>query len=156
MNEIGFISWSVPTGNFNKTDWVTLLLLDLIEFGLVPETDFALNITPVNQMSRSIVELGESEETVKATINLPATHTVTFKTIWIEICRQQQIEPNYLSVTEWRHKLDERIKMDPQSLRGLQLFSNVLTDSFSDETTTTIGTESDLNLPMFVQALLRN
>jgi thioester reductase-like protein len=154
--EIGYISWSLSTGDFNKTGWFELLLLDLIEFGSAPETDHAFNMTPVDQISRSIVELSESEETVKATINLPETHTVTFKTIWTEICRQQMIEPHYLNVTEWYRKLDERLKTDSQLFHGLQLFSNILTNSFSKDTTATIDTEFDLNLPMFVKALLRN
>ena len=155
MFDIGFISWSLSTGDFNKTDWITLLLLDLIEFGSAPETDCAFNTTPVDRISKTIVELGESEETVKATINLPETHRVTFKAIWTEILQERMIEPHYLNVTEWRRKLDERIKTNPQILHGLQLFSNTLTDPFSEDTTVTISTESDLNLPMFIKALLR-
>ena len=146
----------MSTGEFNKTDWITLLLLDLIEFGLAPETDCTFNITPVDRISKTIVELGESDETAKVTINLPETHTITFKAIWTEICRQRMIEPQYLNVTECRRTLDERLKMDPQSLHGLQLFSNALTDSVSEDTTASVNTESDLNLPMFVKALLRN
>jgi thioester reductase-like protein len=146
----------LSTGDFNKTDWITLLLLDLIKFGSAPETDCTFNITSVDQVSRSIVELSESEETAKATINLPETHTVTFKAIWTEICRQQMIEPHYLNVAEWHQKLDEQLKMNSQLFHGLQLFSETLTDSSSNDTTAPISTESDLNLPTFVKALLRN
>jgi thioester reductase-like protein len=154
LRAIGLISWSLSTGDFNKTDWFNRLLLDLIKFGSAPETDCTLNITPVDWISRSIVELGESEETVKAKINLPETHTITFKSVWTEICRQQMMEPHYLNVTEWRRKLEEHLKMNSQLLYGLQLFSNILTDPFPTDTTVT--TESDLNLPIFVKALLRN
>jgi len=153
--EIGYISWSLSTGDFNKTDRRNLLFLDLIEFGSAPETDCAFNIMPVDRLSKTIVELGESEETVKATINLSATHTVTFKAIWTEICQQRMIEPHYLNVTEWRRKLDERLETNPQIFHVLQFFSNILTDSFAKDTTATIDTESDVNLPMFVKALLR-
>jgi hypothetical protein len=106
-------------------------------------------------MSRSIVELGESEKTMKTTMNLAETHTVTFKAVWAEICRQRMMEPHYLDAREWRHKLDEHIKTDPQSLHALQLFSNALTDPFSQHATVTMSTESDLNLSIFVKALLR-
>ena len=155
MYNIGFISWSSLTGDFNKTDWVTVLLLDLIKFGSAPETNLTFNMTPVDQISKTIVELIQSRETVKATINLSETHTLTFKTIWTEICRQQMMEPHYLNVIEWRQKLDEHVKMNPQLLHGLQLFSNALTDTFSEDKTATIGTESDLNLPIFIKALLQ-
>jgi hypothetical protein len=107
-------------------------------------------------MSKTIVELGESEKTVKATINLSHTHTITFKAIWTEICRQRNMEPHFMNVTEWRRKLDEQLRTDSQSLRGLQLFSNTLTDPFSDDIIVTIGPESDLNLSIFVKSLLRN
>jgi len=131
-----------------------MLLLDLIEFGLAPESDFILNITPVDQMSKIIVELGESEKTLRETINLSHTHTITFKAIWTEICRQRNMEPHFVNVIEWRRKLDEQIKIDSQALPGLQLFSNALTDSFSKDTVGTIGAESDLNLSIFVKSLL--
>jgi thioester reductase-like protein len=155
LYEIGFISWSLSTGDFNKKDWFSLLFLGLIEFGLAPETNHTFHITPVDRISRSIVELGESGETIKATINLPETHTITFKAIWTEICRQQMMEPHYLDVIEWRQKLDEQLKTDSPLFHGLRLFSRTLTDPFSKDITTTIDTESDLNLPMFVKALLR-
>jgi hypothetical protein len=133
-----------------------MLLLDLIEFGLAPESDFILNLTPVDQMSKTIVELGQSEKTLRETINLSHTHTITFKAIWTEICRQRNMEPHFINVIEWRRKLDEQIKIDSQALPGLQLFSNALTDSFSKDTVGTIGAESDLNLSTFVKSLLRN
>jgi hypothetical protein len=133
-----------------------MLLLDLIEFGLAPESDFILNLTPVDQMSKTIVELGQSEKTLRETINLSHTHTITFKAIWTEICRQRNMEPHFVNVIEWRRKLDEQIKIDSQALPGLQLFSNALTDSFSKDTVGTIGAESDLNLSIFVKSLLRN
>ncbi len=133
-----------------------MLLLDLIEFGLAPESDFILNLTPVDQMSKTIVELGQSEKTLRETINLSHTHTITFKAIWTEICRQRNMEPHFINVIEWRRKLDEQIKIDSQALPGLQLFSNALTDSFSKDTVGTIGAESDLNLSIFVKSLLRN
>ncbi|CAF4029340.1 unnamed protein product [Adineta steineri] len=151
----GFTSWSLSTGDFNKADWFIFLFLDLIEFGLVPETNHVFSMTPVDQMSRSIVKLSESNETVKAPINLFGTHTITFKAIWNEICRQKMMEPHYLSAIEWRQKLDAYLMLDPQSFRGLQFFSNILTDSYPQDRTVTIGTESDLNLPTFVKALLR-
>ena len=137
-------------------DWITLLLLDLIEFGAAPETECVFHITPVDQISNTIVNLGESKETLKTAITLPETHTVTFKAIWTEICRQQAIEPHYLNVTEWRQKLNGRLKMNSQIFHGLQLFSDELTSTFSNDTTITVDAESDLNLSMFVQALLRN
>jgi hypothetical protein len=133
-----------------------MLLLDLVEFGLAPENDFILNITPVDQMSKIIVELGESEKTLRETINLSHTHTITFKALWIEICRQRNMEAHFINVIEWHRKLDEQLKIDSQALRGLQLFSNVLTNSFSEDTVTTIDAESDLNLSIFVKSLLRN
>ena len=155
MNQ-GLISWRTSTGDSNRRDWINLLLLDLIEFGSAPQSDFTLDIVPVDHISQKIVELGESEQTIEATIDLPLTHTISFRIIWTEICRQRQIEPHFINVTEWRQKLDERLKTDSQSLHGLQLFSHALTDSFSKETITTTGTESDLNLPLFVTSLLRN
>jgi len=133
-----------------------LLLLDLIEFGSAPESDCEFDIIPVDHIGRTIVELGESEETIKATIDLPHTHRISFKTIWTEICRQRKIEPHFMNVTQWRQKLDEQLKTDSQSLRGLQLFSNALTNPFPEEAITTIGAESDLNLPLFVTTLFRN
>jgi thioester reductase-like protein len=126
-----------------------MLLLDLIKFGSAPESDFILSMTPVNEMSKTIVELGESEKTLKETINLSHTHTITFKAIWTEICRQQNKQPHFINVTEWRRKLDEQLKTDSQLLRGLQLFSDALTDPFSEDTVTTISAESDLNLSIF-------
>ncbi|UJR18565.1 hypothetical protein I4U23_005472 [Adineta vaga] len=152
----GYISWSLSTGDFNKTDWLTILLLDLIKFGIAPETDFTFNITPVDCISRSIAELGESEKTIKATIDLRETHTVSFKSIWTEICRQRGLDPHYLHVTEWSQRLDKVLKTNSQLLHGLQLFSNSLTDSFSIDTAPTVGTESDLNLPIFVEKFLQN
>ncbi len=133
-----------------------MLLLDLIEFGSAPESDLILNITPVDQMSKTIAELGESEKTLRETINLSHTHTITFKAIWTEICRQRNIEPHFINVTGWRRKLDEQLKIDSQALRGLQLFSNALTDSFSEDTVAIIDAESDLDLSIFVKSLLRN
>jgi hypothetical protein len=65
------------------------------------------------------------------------------------------MEPHYLNVIEWRQKLDEYVKMNPQLLHGLQLFSNALTNTFSEDKTTTIGTVSELNLPIFIKALLQ-
>ena len=65
-------------------------------FGSVPETNFALDLTPVDRMSASIVELGESKETLNETISFSPTHRVTFTAIWSEICRQRQLEPYYL------------------------------------------------------------
>ena len=133
-----------------------MLLLDLIEFGAAPESDCTFAIIPVDHIGRTIVELGESEETIRATINLSDTHRISFKAIWTEICRQRKREPHFTTVAEWRRKFDERLQIDPQSLRGLQLFSNALTDPFAEDTTTTSGIESDLNLPLFVASLLRN
>jgi hypothetical protein len=52
--------------------------------------------------------------------------------------------------------LDEQLKIDSQALRGLQLFSNALTDAFSKDTVGIVGAESDLNLSIFVKSLLRN
>ena len=144
------------TGDFNQTDWVTLLLHDLIEFGSAPESDLTLDITPVNHLSQTTVELGESEQTIKATIDQSHTHSVSFRTIWTEICRQRQVEPHFIDVTEWRQKLDKQLKTDSQSLHGLQLFSDALTESFLKDTTTAIDTESHLNLSLFVALLLRN
>jgi thioester reductase-like protein len=135
---------------------MTLLLLDLIEFGLAPETDRTFKITPVDRISKFIVELGESKDIAKATINLSETHTVSFKAIWTEICRQRMMEPQYLNMTEWRQKLEERIKTGSQLLHGLQLFSKALPDSPSEDTTATTENESDLNLPIFVKVLLQN
>ena len=137
-------------------DWLTLLILDLIEFGLAPEVDYTFKIMPVDRMSKAIVRLGESENTMKAIINLPPTHAITFKSIWTEICRQRQMEPHYLKVTDWCRKLDERLKTAPQSLYALQLFSNILVNSPSGDISNTIDDETDLNLPMFVEALLRS
>ena len=137
-------------------DWITLLLLDLVEFGSAPESDFILNMTPVDQIAKSIVELGESEKTVKTIINLSPTHTITFKAIWTEICRQRKMEPHFINVTEWRRKLDEQLKTDSQPLRGLQLFSGALMNPFSEGSVATIGAESDLNLSIFVKSLLGN
>jgi thioester reductase-like protein len=156
LYEIGYISWSTCTGDFNKRDWITLLLSSVTAFGLAPETDRTFIMTPVDHMAKSIVELGESEETVKRTINLSETYAVTFKAIWTEICRQRFMQPYFHDVTEWRQKLDEWLTMDSQLLHGLQLFSTALTDPSSEVTTATVGTESDLNLPLFVKALLRN
>jgi nucleoside-diphosphate-sugar epimerase len=133
-----------------------MLLLDLIEFGSAPESDLILNMTPVDEMSKTIVKLGESEKTLRETINLSHTHTITFKEIWTEICRQRNMEPHFINVTEWRRKLNEQLKIDSQALRGLQLFSNALTDSFSKDTVDTIDAESDLNVSIFVKSLLRN
>ena len=132
------------------------MLRDLIEFGSAPHSDLTLDITPVNHLSKTTVELGESEQTIKATIDQSHTHTVSFRTIWIEICRQRQAEPRFIDVTEWRQKLDERLKIDSQSLHGLQLFSNALTGSFSKDTIITMDTISDLNLPLFVASLLQS
>jgi len=133
-----------------------MLLLDLTKFGSAPESDFTLNLTPVDEMSKIIVELGESEQTLGETINLSHTHTVTFKAIWTEICRQRNMELHFINATEWRRKLDEQLMIDSQSWRGLELFSNALTDSFSKDTVATIGAESDLDLSIFVKSLLRN
>jgi thioester reductase-like protein len=133
-----------------------MLLLDLIKFGSAPESDLILNITPVDHMSKIIVELGESEKTAKATINLSHTHTITFKAIWTEICRQRKMKSNFINATEWRQKLNKQLKTVSQSLRGLQLFSNTLTDPFSEDTVAAISAESDLNLSIFVKSLLRN
>ena len=132
------------------------MLRDLIEFGSVPESDLTVDITPVNHLSRTTVELGESEQTIKATIDQSHTHTVSFRAIWTEICRQRQVEPLFIDVTEWRQKLDEQLKTDSHSLHGLQLFSDALTGSFSKDTVTTIDTISDLNLPLFVASLLQS
>ncbi len=154
--QTGFISWCSSTGDFNKTDWITLLLVDLIKFGSAPESDFILDMTPVDQLSKTIVELGESEKTIKTTINLSHTHTITFKAIWTEICRQRKMVPQFINVTEWRRKLDEQLKTDSQSLHGLQLFSDALTNPISEDTVDTIGAESDLNLSIFVKSLLAN
>jgi hypothetical protein len=77
-----------------------MLLLDLIKFGLAPESDFILNMTPVDEMSKTIVKLGESEKTLRETINVSHTHTITFKAIWIEICRQRNMEPHFINVIE--------------------------------------------------------
>jgi hypothetical protein len=112
-------------------------------------------MTPVDQLSKSIVELGESEETVNATINLSETHTITFKAIWAEICRQRMMEPHYLNVIDWHQKLNKHLKTHAQSLHGLQLFSNALTDPFPEDAITTISTKSELNLAIFVKALLQ-
>ncbi|CAF1430705.1 unnamed protein product [Adineta steineri] len=152
----GYISWSPSTGDFNKTDWFTLLFLDLIKFGLAPETDRVFRVTPVDESSRTIVKLGESKETVRATINLSETHTIRFGTIWAEICRQQMMEPHFLSVTEWEERLKERFRDNEQLFYGLQLFSSILMKSSSEDTTAMMDDKSDLNLPMFVKELLRH
>ena len=152
----GFISWSLSTGHFNRTDWFTLLFLDLIEFGLIPDIDPTFNMTPVDLCSRFIVEIGESTETSKRTVNLPTTHKVTFQTIWTEICQQRNVEPHYLNIIEWRWKLHERLKTNPQLLPGLFLFSNALRDDISGNLTIAIDDECDLNISMFVKALLRS
>ncbi len=152
----GLISWCLSTGDFNKRDWITILLLDLIKFGSVPDSDFRLNITPVDEISKTIVELGESEKALGETINLPQTHIITFKAMWTEICRQRNIEPQFINLTEWCRTLDEQLKTNSQSLRELQLFSNILMNPFSEDTVDTNNAESGLDLSIFVKSLLRN
>ncbi len=112
-------------------------------------------MTPVDQINRSIVERGESEETMNRTINFSATHTVPFKTIWTEICRQKMMKPYYLDMIEWRQSLDEYFKTNSQSLPRLQLLLDELPILFSEHSMATIGTESDVKLLLFIKKLLR-
>lgn len=123
---------------------------------MAPNIERTFDITPVDIMSRSIVKIGESTEGADTTMNLRATHKITFRAIWTEICQQQMVLPYYLSVTEWRQQLDTRLKINPHLLYGLSLFSSMLTDDFTQETKTTGDNESDLSLPTFVKALLQN
>ena len=122
----------------------------------MPDTDFGLNITPVDVLSIWIVKLGESEKIINTTINLTATHIITLKAIWAEVCRQKNMQLCYVDMIEWRQKLNKRLETDSQSFQGLYMFSSALTASILEQTTTSSGAESDLNLPMFVKVLLQH
>jgi hypothetical protein len=129
--------------------------LGLIELDSVPAIDSKIDITPVDLISRSIVNIAEAMNTVNTTINLSATHTIAFKAVWTEICRQRKVAPYYSSVGEWRQQLHERLNSNPQLSNKLFILDTMI-DNFAGDTTANIDVDSNLNLPLFVTALLRS
>lgn len=106
---LGLISWCTQTGCFNKNDWFIHLLRLLRDLGSAPETDQIFAVTPVNWISRWIVQIGESSLIRTAPVRFSGTHLISLKTIWKEMCHQQQIEVMYDDLNVWFSRMGKNL-----------------------------------------------
>ncbi|CAF1336839.1 unnamed protein product [Didymodactylos carnosus] len=127
----GMISWCTTTGCFNEQDWLYRLFAGLIHIRVAPDINSYLDLTPVDYVSKKIVQLGQQSRIPLKSIY--AIHNknkmITFKSIWCTICRtiNPMRSPEYVELNVWKGKLlqmlnnSNNIEQD-NLLNGLLLF----------------------------------
>ncbi|CAF1203366.1 unnamed protein product [Didymodactylos carnosus] len=165
----GMISWCSTSGKCNEQDWLYRLFTGLIHHGSAPDVDSMMDLSPVDYVSKVIIELGQQKTSINEIYNIHNSNKmISFKTIWNGICDVMREAPQYVEFDEWWEGVLAKIEQDRTNnkfLNGLLLFQNGISEDgksrISSKSTMVpfkecTNTFLDLNVTVFANELLEN
>ncbi len=100
----GAISGHSQTGVFNRSDFLYKLIQGCIQLGQAPDVEMALNLLPVDYVSKAIIYSSQQQHLINKAFHFVHPSPVS-STLLFDLLKARQYDINVVSYNQWRQSL---------------------------------------------------
>ncbi len=136
----GTISGHSKTGIGNPKDMIWNLFKGCIQLGVAPDVATRLDITPVDFISRAIVQLSQQPTSLGKAFHFPNPEVITWRRA-VHFLREMGYPIRFVSTEEWREVLHSVVAHSPDN--ALYPFVHMVSETLAEAAGIAVGSMGD-------------